>query len=79
MLFSTWYSVILSGFGLRSSHFRPSEPVETVKYDPTRAGGECLYAAEGGRRTQSTFGTSMKPSMCWQVRIQTLWLGFGTP
>ena len=40
---------------------------------------ESRYAAEAGRRKRRTFGKSIKPSMCWQVRIHTVMPGFGTP
>ena len=46
---------------------------------PAGLSSEPLYAGKGGTQTRRVLGTSVKPSMCWQVRIQMAWLGFGTP
>ncbi len=46
---------------------------------PAGLSSEPLYAGKGGTQTRRVFGTSVKPSMCWQVRIQMAWLGCGTP
>ncbi|MGO8930588.1 MAG: hypothetical protein ACLQU3_27340, partial [Limisphaerales bacterium] len=48
---------------------------------PTGPGGgsSSPYAAGAGTRARTTFGTSIQPSICWYVRIQTAVPAFGTP
>src|ERR1035437_1531072 len=53
---------------------RPHQTLKLPEYRRKR-----LYAAAAGTRARATFGTSVQPSMCWQVRIQMAVPAFGTP
>jgi len=57
----------------------PESQAGRRKVTEMRKTGEPRYAAAAGTGARVTFGTSVQPSMCWQVRIQMAVPVFGTP
>jgi len=57
----------------------PESQAGSRKATETRKTGEPRYAATAGTRARVTLGTSVQPSICWQVRIQMAVPVFGTP
>jgi hypothetical protein len=57
----------------------PKSQAGRRKATETRKTDEPRYADAGGTRVRVTSGTSVQPSICWQVRIQMAVPVFGTP